>query len=427
MQAGIIGRSLIFTTIAISGLFSGCIQYSVAHSPLVPDLGPIIETRNKYRIAAWAFRFDDGGVIDVNWGANAKEQFYDVKEGSFEKLQPNVFSPSGMPLRVIQNAKRTKGERSGTWTIAVWLASVFTLPIYIEADEYYDFEVECKFDAAVSMTLQTHDRSTFAITGYSPIALLLPIDDYQPESDGRTFIRHERTFLADDSELVRDAAIAYGLSVRLKELEDSGKIPVGGSKNLQNSKGETSASYLETMPNNTATASEQTNPAAETKPLYNILSCKREAGNDFSYRFELELLEKNNSLYAFRAVQQEFRRAVKEDYAESVPGVEQKDLYVEFPEYELKGGKIEGRAVVLTISVTSLAYDPNTRMGKLAVKVNANQYEEARKWIRKNIETLARDKNIALTTGEIPPAAKFYLGREELKDGNVLEIEFKTE
>ena len=25
------------------------------------------------------------------------------------------------------------------------------------------------------------------------------------------------------------------------------------------------------------------------------------------------------------------------------------------------------------------------------------------------------------------PSAKFYLGREELKDGNVLEIEFRTE
>ena len=61
------------------------------------------------------------------------------------------------------------------------------------------------------------------------------------------------------------------------------------------------------------------------------------------------------------------------------------------------------------------------------MKVNANQYKEARKWIRKNIETLARDKNIALVTGELPPAAKFYLGREELKDGNVLEIEFRTE
>ena len=61
------------------------------------------------------------------------------------------------------------------------------------------------------------------------------------------------------------------------------------------------------------------------------------------------------------------------------------------------------------------------------MRVNANQYEEARQWVRKNIETLARDKNIALTTGEIPPAAKFYLGREEFKDGNTLEIEFKTE
>jgi hypothetical protein len=126
-------------------------------------------------------------------------------------------------------------------------------------------------------------------------------------------------------------------------------------------------------------------------------------------------------------VQQEFRKAVKEDYVESTPGAESSNLYVEFPEYELKGGKIEGRAVVLTISVTSLTYDPNTRKGRLAVKVSANQYEEARKWIRKNIETLARDKNIALVTGEIPPAAKFYLGREELKDGNILEIEFKTE
>ena len=59
--------------------------------------------------------------------------------------------------------------------------------------------------------------------------------------------------------------------------------------------------------------------------------------------------------------------------------------------------------------------------------MSANQYEEARAWIRKNIETLARDKNIVLTTGEIPPAAKFYLGREELKNGNILEIEFITE
>ncbi len=164
-----------------------------------------------------------------------------------------------------------------------------------------------------------------------------------------------------------------------------------------------------------------------TELSYNIISCERESGSDFAYRFVLELTGSDKSLRTFRSVQKEFRQAVKEDYVESFPGVNKDSLFVEFPEYKLNNGKIEGRAVVLTISVTSLSYDPNTRQGRLAVKVSANQYEEARKWIRKNIETLARDKNIALVTGEIPPAAKFYLGREELKDGNILEIEFKTE
>ncbi|MBQ3340790.1 MAG: hypothetical protein IJG84_02760 [Kiritimatiellae bacterium] len=171
-------------------------------------------------------------------------------------------------------------------------------------------------------------------------------------------------------------------------------------------------------------------PLPGTSPCpspYNILSCERESGSDFAYRFVLELTGEDKSLKTFRSVQREFREAVKEDYTESFPGVRQNDLYVDFPEYKLNNGKIEGRAVVLTISVVAMKYDPSNRAGKLSIRVNANQYEEARKWVRKNIETLARDKNIALTTGEIPPAAKFYLGREELKDGNILEIEFKTE
>ena len=168
---------------------------------------------------------------------------------------------------------------------------------------------------------------------------------------------------------------------------------------------------------------------ASNEPIYRILYCARESDNDFAYEFALELTDKSgSSLQAFRAVQQEFREAVKADYAESFPGVKRDSLYVEFSKYRLNEGKIEGRAVVLTISVTSLAYDPNTRMGKLAVKVNANQFEEARKWVRKNIETLATDKNIVLTSGERPAPGRFTLGREEFnKESNILEIEFQTE
>ena len=112
--------------------------------------------------------------------------------------------------------------------------------------------------------------------------------------------------------------------------------------------------------------------ANDNMELYQIVSCERESGSDFSYRFEIELADKRN-LRTFRAVQQEFREAVKADYAESFPGVKLDSLYVDFPEYKLAEGKISGTAVVLTISVTSLSYDPSTRTGRLAVKVNANQ------------------------------------------------------
>lgn len=47
--------------------------------------------------------------------------------------------------------------------------------------------------------------------------------------------------------------------------------------------------------------------------------------------------------------------------------------------------------------------------------------------IRDYIETIVRDKNITLTTGEPPPPGKYYLLKENTLPGNILEIEFKTE
>ena len=79
------------------------------------------------------------------------------------------------------------------------------------------------------------------------------------------------------------------------------------------------------------------------------------------------------------------------------------------------------------VKIQTLSYDPGTRKGLVSVEFAEGHYAEARLWTRKNIETLARDKNVALRTDEIPGAAKFYLGAERVKDGNVLEIEFETE
>ena len=151
----------------------------------------------------------------------------------------------------------------------------------------------------------------------------------------------------------------------------------------------------------------------------------REDDSDFMYVFILEL-NGEPSIQTFFGIQKLFAHELLAAYKMEYPNADVSSLRIAV-QPQLIDGRIQGRAAVLTIIPVSLAYDTNTRRGKLSVRYNANQYEEARKWVRKNIETLARDKNIALTTGEIPPAAKFYLGREEFKDGNTLEIEFKTE
>ena len=66
---------------------------------------------------------------------------------------------------------------------------------------------------------------------------------------------------------------------------------------------------------------------------------------------------------------------------------------------------------------------PEIRLMRFAC---AGQAEEARTWILRNVKTLAHDKNIALVTGRLPPEATFRTLGEKV-DGNVMEIEFKTE
>lgn len=164
------------------------------------------------------------------------------------------------------------------------------------------------------------------------------------------------------------------------------------------------------------------------KKLYDILSIERTMDDGFAYRFELQIADgSETSLKAIKSVKHDFRKAIRDDYTESFFGSSVASVFVEFPQFMFSDGRIVGKAVVMSMVVLSVKYDPLTRTGCISVRLNDGHFEEARKWIRRNIEALVCDKNIALTTGEIPPAAKFYLGREELKDGNILEIEFKTE
>ena len=174
-------------------------------------------------------------------------------------------------------------------------------------------------------------------------------------------------------------------------------------------------------------------PPCTRRPRYRTLSLKRDPGSDFAYSFDILVLEEEDGLNALApvggidaAVKREFRKVVLKDYAETFAVT---NAIVDCPVFEHRAdGCIKGRALVISATPTALLdYDAHTRRGRMTVRFNtAIGTDDARAWARRNIEALARDKNIILTSGTRPPEGR-YVSLGEKWHENTLEIEFKTE
>lgn len=163
------------------------------------------------------------------------------------------------------------------------------------------------------------------------------------------------------------------------------------------------------------------------QPLYSVQRFERVPGNEIAYEFVLDLTSSASGIALARRIKEEIRAEILSDYKATYTGERYQSIGVDFPKFVMSGGRIEGRAEIMQMRVMSLTYDQATRKGVIVVKIGTARFDQARRWVRENIEILARDKNVALMTGELPSEGKFYLGAERVKDGNILEIEFETE
>ena len=413
---GLLAGRLVLAALLLVSL-AGCEAFRYAYYPEIPEAKTPVRTAYKYRLAE---------ISAYNWLDTedvAPESQRAVRLARKDELQalwtfmkssyPEVFSEDGIPIKVRKEDVRAIKHSRCWWG----LLTVGVIPLWSHAENRLDYSVACLHDGEAKTAFGVEQAYDYE-TNLFPLPWGLFFYRNPPEEKPGHKCFYVRSNLRRDVWRQRNLAIAYSVAVRLMEMEAAGQIDgprlsaIERQIKLQKSG----------VPQELARPSTYASAAA-----YTILRCERESGSDFAYRFELELTGEDTSLKAFRAVQREFREAVKEDYVESVPGVRHRDLYVDFTEYRLNEGKIEGRAAVLTITPVSMAYNPDTRKGRMGVRISSNQYEEARAWIRKNIATLARDANIALLTDTPPPEGRFYLGKESLKDGNILEIEFRTE
>lgn len=328
---------------------------------------------------------------------------------------PHVFSDSGIPVAV--KIRSTEGGVKDRWTLLLTILSVTAFPQIDSSSRELSFDVVVADDVKTHFTMMSAKDSA---RGIFPTALI-PFGGMPDCGTNRIYGQSDRvvgldsavqnsceTLFSQNSGFYLEG-FAYGVAAKLKEMEDSGRI--------------------DAMLQRLEAAKLQNLEAAKLRaPAHRVvkLACNR-AGNDFACDFTLELAQMPiDPDKAKSAVLKEFGDSLIEDYASSAPGAKKTPFVTNFTEVKMDGRLIHGRATLLVMSLVSLSYDANTRRGKLSVRFNPGQYEEAREWIRKNIETLARDKNIALVTGQLPPAAKCYSLGEKV-DGNVMEIEFKTE
>ena len=373
----------------------GCVSQRISVVPMVNDVGVAVNTKYRYRLSC------------IYKGETAER----VRIGGdfLDRCLPGVFGTGGIPVAL--RIQFTKYETPNAWLYMIGFLSCGTLPGLERKESTFDCSVELVDATDLNAQFELMIRNDLA-TSYTPLAFLFNNSDasiagrrvFSNNAQGTIFggLLYDELFnpvkLINHNPQFRQA-LAYAMAVKLKELEDSGKVDAMLKKH--ESKG-------------------------QAAPKYNIV--RLDKCSDGSYSFAIDVVGMAGDVESkVDAILGELAESIKEDYCDAFPDVPKSVPVVSVSNRKVEGARISGQAVVLTIVPVSLSYDANTRRGKLSVRFNKEQKAEAWKWICKNIGVLSRDKNIALVSGVIPPAAEFSITREQVKDGNVLEIEFKTE
>lgn len=166
-------------------------------------------------------------------------------------------------------------------------------------------------------------------------------------------------------------------------------------------------------------------PIIPRRPKYKVVELRRDPQADYAYTFEI--FSYDTGIKAIEAIKEDFRSLILKDYSSASVNSRDGSFYLDFPVFEMReSGYVKGRATVTT-PVVEMTYNAISRYGTLTVHFNtAVGTDDARKWALRNIETLARDKNVLLKTGE-KPTEGYYRSLGEKWTNNVLQIDFKVE
>ena len=391
-------RRFLFNCFVLSLLVyaSSCAHVHTSVAVNVNDMGERVRTKYKYRVNSVCM-----GLLHF-------------ETSDFAKWQPDVFDANGVLVTFLEKqvVERCVEERRACgWPVMLPMLAAMSCCIVpmvetSHAHKTWPFCINGERGDIVSFEACVHADSAF---GCAPLLWLLCWWNTDTCYSGkRTFDSHvmdaaSSAFIDDE---VQKCAMAYGLAVRLKELEDRGQI---GDDMVVN--GITTAEL-----------------PAEIPVEVEIASCTNTTGGGFEYDFVLRSKGGGKlKLVDYGRIRSAFRVAIVNLYCMKHPEANPRSIATDFTRYEMSGDFVEGRVSVLTIEVTAVFYDAATRTGRMSARIAANQFEDVRRFIRNHIEELAARSNIVFDGDALPSGARFYTEDERLTSDGVLEVEFKTE
>ena len=421
-------NSLACAMVSCGLLLAGCVSQRIDAYAYAKGGEADIRTRYRYRVVGYKWKCPEQyrQLISENslneFGRKYETDFLGQYPSTFCASFPNVFSESrGIPI-VLKEISSTDNY-DGPPTIALSICSLHVFPNWMLRSGETTFAIHvANSNNSIGNSIGNTKIgwcNREAVSTIIPPSLLFDPEPAKCAIEAGYFVSASLTNSVFSNRILPSGfcginkVTAYAVALKLKELEASGMIDsILQAHRRQIIVQQTAAQTVQTMSTH-----------CPQKPPYKIISLCRDASCDFAYAFVLEL-NGEPSIQTFFGIQGIFAHEVRNAYKMEYPNADVSTLRIAVQPQQVSG-RIQGRAAVLTIVPVSLSYDANTRQGRLSVRFNVGQMEEARAWIRKNIETLARDKNIALVAGQLPPAATYYSLGEKI-DGDVMEIELKT-
>lgn len=386
---------------------SGCYYARVVAGSDAKDFGETVQTRFQYRPIC-----DGKGDEAEVMSQSQRLQMY----------QPAVFSDDGIP--VVLSFQKTLDDNDPN------------------AMSIRHFHRRCRISVAgrYLASVDACGRDVMAL-GFLP-----PIPVLKFSFSGSPCFRSEHAFESNSfgsySDFISDCygpqcydycdmAMAYGIASRLKEAEDNGRIDEISAANIRSAQSLADAASTRAMIRADSKMRQgeglESSLGSGSESPFEIVCCDTEQGRDFAYSFTLRKRGGGAiGLSDYGIIRDGFRSAIRAHYASSHPNLNPRTLVIDFTEYALKEGVVCGRVAVLTISPEQITYDSASRKGVIMIRVGDGQFEDARRWTRRNLAELAGRSNIALVGDAVPVGAKFYSESEEMCDG-LLKIAFKTE